>query len=66
MLPDAVALVSPDTRGRMPDVPWAAIVAMRNRLVHTYFDIDLDIVWATIQVDLPSLLQALETAPKRE
>lgn len=32
---------------------------MRDRLVHHYFDIDLDVLWSTIVVDLPALLDAL-------
>jgi uncharacterized protein with HEPN domain len=35
---------------------------MRNRLVHGYFDINLDILWATVQDSLPSLIQGLESA----
>lgn len=33
---------------------------MRNRLIHTYFDIDLDIAWTTIEIDLPTLVPLLE------
>jgi len=33
---------------------------MRNRLIHAYFDVDLDIVWTTVSEDLPSLLPILE------
>ena len=38
-----------------PDIPWKDIIATRNRLVHGYFDIDLDIVWNTVKQDLPAL-----------
>ncbi len=38
-----------------PEVPWAVIVAMRNRLTHAYFAVDLKIVWATVREDLPSI-----------
>jgi uncharacterized protein with HEPN domain len=38
-----------------PEVPWAQIVALRNILVHEYFGIDLEEVWATVQRDLPAL-----------
>jgi uncharacterized protein with HEPN domain len=54
--------VSAVTRESAPDVPWSAIVGMRNRLVHAYFDVDADLVWKTIKVELPALkarLQAL-------
>jgi uncharacterized protein with HEPN domain len=38
------------------------MVSMRNRLIHAYFDVDLNIVWTTIEDDLPSLLRALDEA----
>ena len=43
----------------MPQVPWRAAGRMRERLVHHYFDINLDILWRTITEDLPQLLAAL-------
>ena len=39
---------------------------MRNRLVHAYFDINLDVVWKTVQVDLPELIILLEKAVPTE
>jgi len=33
---------------------------MRNRLIHAYFDIDLDILWQTVTTELPPLLESLE------
>jgi uncharacterized protein with HEPN domain len=38
------------------------MIAMRNRLIHAYFDVDLDIVWTTVSDDLPGLLPALDEA----
>jgi len=43
-----------------PEIPWDVIIGMRNRLVHAYFDINLDIVWGTVTEDLPSLVVTLE------
>ncbi len=43
-----------------PDVPWAQIVGMRNRLIHAYFDVDVDRVWDTVVDDLPPLIKQLE------
>ena len=57
---EAAAHVSEDTRRAHPDIPWAEIVGMRNRLVHVYFDIDLQLVWATVRDDLPALITLLE------
>ena len=49
-----------DVRRELPDIPWNDIIGMRHRLVHAYFDINLDILWQTVQVDLPGLVAALE------
>jgi len=38
-----------------PDVPWAVVYTMRNRVSHGYFQVDLGIVWNTIHADLPQL-----------
>ena len=38
-----------------PDIPWAVIYAMRNRVAHGYFKVDLDMIWKTIHADLPQL-----------
>lgn len=43
----------------MPGVAWSAAARMRDRLIHHYFDINLDALWATITQDLPSLLDTL-------
>jgi uncharacterized protein with HEPN domain len=42
------------------EIPWYYMRAMRNRLVHVYFDVDPMLVWDTIQSDLPKLLPILE------
>ena len=57
---EAAALVSADTRKSHPAIPWREIVGMRNRLVHAYFDIDLELVWGTVFDDLPGLIARLE------
>ncbi len=63
---EAASTVTKDFRERHKEIPWASIVAMRNRLIHVYFDIDLDRVWDTITDDLPPLIAALETAISQE
>ena len=52
--------VSDVTREQLPAIPWQDIVGMRHRLVHAYFDINLDVLWRTVQEDLPALIAALE------
>lgn len=56
---EAAYQISPTTRAQLPRIPWEDIIGMRHRLVHAYFDINLDILWQTVQEDLPPLLQAL-------
>lgn len=58
---EAASRLSEEFRTHHPELPWKAIVAMRNRLVHAYFDIDRDIVWNTVVVDLPPLVAVVET-----
>ena len=54
--------VSGEARAGLPAIPWADIIGMRHRLVHAYFDINLDVLWQTVQTDLPALAAALEPA----
>lgn len=42
-----------------PEVPWRSMRNMRNRMAHGYFDINLDVVWETVQEWLPTLLRQL-------
>src|SRR5947209_8779299 len=58
---EAAARLSEPTRNSRPEIPWAAIVGMRNRLVHGYFDVDLEIVWRTATESLPALIVTLES-----
>lgn len=57
---EAAGRVTPQTRAQLPDIPWPDVVAMRNRLIHGYDSVDHDILWDTINDDLPLLLQAID------
>jgi len=57
---EAASKVTEPTRTRLPSVPWIELVGMRNRLIHAYFEIDLDRVWSTLDADLPPLVVELE------
>jgi uncharacterized protein with HEPN domain len=67
ILGEAARRVSPATREALPEVPWAGMVGMRNLMIHDYDDLDLEIVWATVQHDLPDLIARLEphVSPER-
>lgn len=56
---EAAKQVTPTTRAQNPAVPWLAAARMRDRLVHHYFDINLDVLWSTVREDLPFLLAVL-------
>ena len=49
----------PDFTTAHPQVPWRSMRGMRNRIAHGYFDINLEVVWDTVQTALPELLQQL-------
>lgn len=52
---EAASRLSEELKTVYPEVPWRDIVAMRNRLIHVYFEIDLEQVWSAVTVDLPRL-----------
>lgn len=58
---EAASKVSPEGRAELPSVPWAAVTGMRNRLIHAYFDINHDILWATVEQALPPLIVQLKS-----
>ena len=57
---EAPSKVSSEVQDATPQIPWAQIVGMRNRLVHGYFDVNLDRLWATVLESLPPLIAELE------
>lgn len=61
---EAAQGVSEAYQAKHPAIPWSQVIGARNRLIHGYFDVDLDIVWATIQEDLPRLHKILKEALK--
>lgn len=63
---EAAARTSTDLQVQHPNIPWKNIIGMRNRLIHAYFDINLDVLWNTIIQDLPPLLIELEKVIEQE
>ncbi|MBI5566125.1 MAG: DUF86 domain-containing protein [Chloroflexi bacterium] len=59
---EAANRVPDEVQDRYTDIPWREIIGLRNRLIHGYGAIDLDIVWRIISADLPPLIEALEQA----
>ena len=59
---EAAKNVSLETQQQYPDIRWKEIGGTRNRLIHGYFDVDLDILWQILTSDLPPLISVLEKA----
>jgi len=63
---EAAYQLSQETKESLPEIPWEDIIGMRHRLVHAYFDINLDILWRTVQEDLPALVSSLRQSMPTE
>ncbi len=50
---EATKKISSITTGNNPQVPWKGMAGMRDKLIHHYHGVDLNLVWATIQEDIP-------------
>jgi len=59
---EAAGKVSRKTREHLAAISWEDIIGMRNRLIHGYFDVNLDVVWETITHDLPQLIAEIDAA----
>jgi uncharacterized protein with HEPN domain len=60
IIAEAARRVSEVTRQNLPNISWQEINGMRNRLVHEYDDINLNIVWDVVQSEIPPLIEALK------
>jgi len=62
---EAASRVSPEGQAEAAELPWRDMIDMRHRLVHAYYDVNLDVVWSTLREDLPPLIAALESVVGR-
>ena len=60
---EAAKQLSSAGRAQYPDVTWDDAARMRDRLVHHYFDVDLDVLWATVTDDLPAVRRSIGSLP---
>jgi len=58
---EAAAKLADSTHAAHPSIPWSEIIGMRDRLIHGYFDVDLDVVWNVASRELPGLVTWLDT-----
>lgn len=57
---EAASRITTDTHRAYPQIPWRQIIGLRNRVVHGYFDIDLNLIWQIVHQDIPILLDQLQ------
>ena len=62
---EAATRVPDADRLQLPAVPWREIIGLRNRLIHGYDSVDLDILWATLTIDVPALVEVLRRDARR-
>ncbi len=58
---EAATQVSKELRDNAPQIPWPVLNGIRNRLIHAYFSINLDVVWNTSTEDIPPLITELSS-----
>ena len=61
---EAAKNVPAETSDKYPSIPWEKMVSMRNKVIHEYQNVDLDILWKTIKEDLPPVKDAIKKLPE--
>ena len=63
---EAAVNIPIDIKERLPEIPWRLMSDMRNLIAHEYFRVDSEIVWDTVQNNLPRLIEPLQKLLDRE
>jgi uncharacterized protein with HEPN domain len=63
---EATRNIPEEIRTKYPEIPWRDASDMRNKLVHRYFGINLEVIWQTLNEDLPMLADGLQKIIRRE
>ncbi|MCD6268491.1 MAG: DUF86 domain-containing protein [Thermotogaceae bacterium] len=61
---ESVKKIPEDVKERYPDIPWKDIAGMRDKVIHDYFGVDVNIVWETIRKNVPELEQKIKVMLK--
>ena len=56
---EATKQLPASVRAKYPEIPWSDIAGMRDKLIHFYFGVDMEIVWETVTVRIPKLARSL-------
>ena len=62
---EAARQIPPDIKKKNPKVPWKAMIGMRNKMIHEYAGVVLEVVWKTLKEDLPGLEKQLKEIFRR-
>lgn len=52
---EAVKKIPEDVRVKYPEIPWKRIAGMRDKVIHEYFGVKLEVVWMTVKEEIPTL-----------
>ena len=63
---EAVKSISDNIKRRYPEIEWREIAKTRDKLIHSYFGVDLDVVWDIVTIDIPRLRQQIEEIIEKE
>ncbi len=63
---EAARGISVQLREKYPDIPWRQMAGIRDRLIHGYYDIDMEIVWKTVKEDVPTIIPPLENVLEKQ
>ncbi|HKH48644.1 MAG TPA: DUF86 domain-containing protein [Thermoanaerobaculia bacterium] len=66
ILGEATKKLSPSLRESHPEIPWKSMAGLRDKLIHDYFGVNVDIVWQIVQDQLPALAEQVEAALEAE
>lgn len=61
---EAAKKISKDLKSQYQEIPWKEMSSMRDKLIHDYFGVDVDVVWQTVKEDIPYLKSLIEGIDK--
>lgn len=63
---EAAKNLAPGFKAKASGIPWKSMAGMRDKMIHEYFGVDLEIVWVVVHKELPRLLKQIESALKEK